>query len=96
MELPSAKVIGVSKNMSSKHFSHFIKINCNDYYIFVLFHSIFLRCAAKCHTSADGRSIKFTNLNHNHGQFTLSKIKPKDAKSSKENLLVKVKTEKNP
>lgn len=49
---------------------------------------------AKCQTSPDGRSIKFIDLNHNHGKFTLSKIKPTDVQPAKSTVLVKVKTEK--
>lgn len=36
------------------------------------------RCPARCKTSPDGRSIKFVNLNHNHGPHTgLKDYKPK-------------------
>lgn len=35
------------------------------------------RCPARCRTSPDGRSIKFINLNHNHGVHTgLKNFKP--------------------
>lgn len=36
----------------------------------ILIYSICYRCPAKCKTSADGSSIKFVNLNHNHGVNT--------------------------
>lgn len=54
------------------------------------------RCQAKCKTTPDGRSIKFIDLNHNHGHLTGTMTKDSKRHSiglSKASVLVEVKTE---
>lgn len=49
------------------------------------------RCPAKCKTTTDHKSIKFIELNHNHGINSCTKQLPKK-KSSKDSIDSKIET----